>query len=102
VRGGQVDGLPGIVTTQPDGAAALVLRPENLRPVGPDEPGWAGRVGFASADGPTVEIELDAGLPEPLRAVLPRRAGAAVPAAGTALRLGIADPAGCAVIPRDG
>ncbi|PWS38962.1 Fe3+/spermidine/putrescine ABC transporter ATP-binding protein [Falsiroseomonas bella] len=104
VRGGAVEGVPGVAAARADGPAALVLRPENLRLLAAGAPGvvWNGRVAFATADGPTMELELDAGLAEPLRAVLPRRAGEAAPAAGTLLGLGIADPAGCAVIPHAG
>ena len=103
VRDGVVQEVPGIAAARPDGAAALVLRPENLRILPADAPGsWQGRVLFATADGPTMEVELDAGLAEPLRAVLPRRAGEATPLAGAELRLGIADPAGCAVIAHAG
>jgi ABC-type Fe3+/spermidine/putrescine transport system ATPase subunit len=100
LRGGVVEGVPGVVAARPDGPVALVLRPENLRLLPADAPDaiWRGRVAFATADGPTMEIELDAGLAEPLRAVLPRRAGEAAPAPGSVLGLGIADPAGCTVI----
>jgi len=100
LRNGAVEGLPGVLSALPDGPAAMVLRPENLviLPQESSASGWQGRVVFASADGPTMEVELDAGLAEPLRAVLPRRAGAPTPILGSALRLGIADPAGCAVI----
>jgi hypothetical protein len=49
-----------------------------------------------------MELELDARLGEPLRAVLPRRAGEAVPAPGMRLRLAIANPEGCPVIAADG
>jgi len=104
VRGGVVEGVPGVAAARADGPAALVLRPENLRLLPADAPDgvWRGRVLFATADGPTMEVELDAGLAEPLRAVLPRRAGEAAPAPGTELALGIADPAGCAVIAHAG
>jgi ABC-type Fe3+/spermidine/putrescine transport system ATPase subunit len=101
VRAGTVEQLPGLATARPDGPAALVLRPENLR-IAEDGLGWSGQVLFATADGPTMELELDAGLGEPLRAVLPRRAGEAAPAPGMRLRLAIANPEGCPVIAADG
>jgi ABC-type Fe3+/spermidine/putrescine transport system ATPase subunit len=98
--GGRAEGLDGVVAAVPDGEATLVVRPENLvlrpRDAGP---GWPGHVAFATPLGAQIEYEVDCGLPEPVRVLAGRRAGAAPLPSGTPVRVEIDDPAGCVVLP---
>jgi ABC-type Fe3+/spermidine/putrescine transport system ATPase subunit len=99
VSAGTMARVPGLVTARADGAATLVVRPENLRLETGDGPGWPGRTTFATALGATMEIEFDIGRADPLRIALPRRADEAPPALGTLARAVVRDPAGCSVLP---
>ena len=75
------------------------MRPENLRLAsGPGE-GWAGKVSFATALGPTTEYEIDIGDGASLRVLAGRRAGEAVTPSGSAVRVVIVDAAACRVLP---
>jgi len=100
VRQGQVDGMPALRTARPDGAAGLVVRPENLTLRDGDGVGWRGTIGFATPLGPTIEYEIDIGGPEPLRVVMARRPGEPLRPAGSAVAVAIAEPSGCVVIER--
>ncbi|MFT8246664.1 ABC transporter ATP-binding protein [Roseomonas sp. BN140053] len=105
VRGGAVLELGGLATALPDGAATLVVRPENLRLELGEGAGWPGTVSFSTALGPTVEYEVLPGGPlagaPPLRAAVPRRAGQPPIPAGTAVRAVLADPTAAVLLPRD-
>lgn len=95
---GVFDGVQPVRCVIADGDATLVLRPENVAIETGDGPGWPGRIGFATALGPTVEYEIDCGLKEPLRAVVPRDYGRGTIPAGTAVRAVIADPQAAIVL----
>ncbi|MCX7322883.1 MAG: ABC transporter ATP-binding protein [Hyphomicrobiales bacterium] len=97
VRDGVVASAPEVVTNRADGPARLIVRPENLAIAGADAC-WSGRILFASAQGPSIEYEVEAGLPEPLRLVVPRQAGEAALPAGSAVGVRIVDPGACIVI----
>ncbi len=97
VRGGVVAPMPAVRTTRPDGPARLIVRPENLAFSDVETP-WSGQVFFASAQGPTIEYEIDTGHMQPLRLVVPRKTGEHPLATGTHVHVGIIDPAGCIVI----
>ncbi|MBL8702351.1 MAG: ABC transporter ATP-binding protein [Alphaproteobacteria bacterium] len=98
VAGGRVAEVPALAATTGDGARILVVRPENLAIAGPGAAGWQGRVVFASALGPTTEIEVDIGAAEPLRVAATRRAGEALPPLGQAVGVQVVDPAGALLL----
>ena len=97
VRGGIVTAAAQVTTTRGDGPARLIVRPENLAFSDVATP-WSGEVFFASAQGPTIEYEIDTGQTQPLRLVVQRKAGQYPLATGTTVNVGIVDPAGCIVI----
>ena len=97
VRGGIVVPAPQVMTTRQDGPARLIVRPENLAFSDARTP-WSGQVFFASAQGPTIEYEIDTGDMQPLRLVVQRKAGEYPLPSGTDVNVGIIDPAGCIVI----
>ncbi len=96
VRGGVVTSAPEITSSRSDGPARLIIRPENLA-FSEAQTAWRGRVLFASAQGPTIEYEVDTRDIQPLRLTVQRRAGQAPLAAGTDVNVGVVDPAGCIV-----
>jgi ABC-type Fe3+/spermidine/putrescine transport system ATPase subunit len=97
VRGGVVASAPEVAANRADGPARLIVRPENLA-IATMDACWSGRILFASAQGPSIEYEVEAGLPEPLRLVVPRQAGEAALPAGAAVGVRIVDPGACIVI----
>ena len=74
---GRFTGPHPIASGVADGAATLVVRPENIAIETGEGPGWPGMIGFATALGPTIEYEIDCGWGEPLRAVYPGISAAA-------------------------
>ncbi len=101
-EGGRVAENAAIAAPVPDGEAILVVRPENLAIEAGEGPGWTGRVAFATALGGQVEYEVECGLPEPIRILSARRAGAAPLAPGTPVRVAVADPGACVVLDGSG
>jgi len=97
MRGGKVEGM-AIAAPLPDGMATLIVRPENLRLLTGPCDGWTGRVGFATALGPTTEYEIDIGGGATLRVLAARRAGEAVIQAGQAVCVAVVDAAACRVL----
>jgi ABC-type Fe3+/spermidine/putrescine transport system ATPase subunit len=106
LRAGAVVDFPAVVAERPDGPADLIVRPENLTLAagridpGTGQSGPPGTVLFAIAQGPTIEYEVDAGFPEPLRVTVNRRSGEVPLAAGSPVSIGVIDPAACRVIER--
>ncbi len=98
ISGRRVEGM-AIAAALPDGAATLVVRPENLRLDSGAGPGWAGKVGFATALGPTTEYEIDIGDGTSLRVLAARQAGETVISAGSPVRVTIVDALACSVLP---
>ena len=96
VRGGVVVNAPRVATNRSDGEATLIIRPENLGFATADAV-WQGKVLFASAQGPTIEYEVEAGLAQPLRLVVQRRAGENPLPTGSAAGVAIIDPDACIV-----
>lgn len=97
VRGFFIGSQP-IAAALADGAATLVVRPENIAIETGLGAGWPGVVGFATALGPTIEYEIDCGWAEPLRAVVPRQFGFGTITAGTHVRAVITDPQAAVVL----
>jgi len=84
-----------------DGAGTIIVRPENLGFVaGPAI--WRGAIVFASAQGPSIDYEVEAGLAQPLRVVAPRRPGETPRALGEIVDVAILDPAACIPVGRHG
>jgi ABC-type Fe3+/spermidine/putrescine transport system ATPase subunit len=97
LRGGQLVGVHGVGSPAVDGPARLIVRPENLQ-FGGDLATWTGQVLFSSAQGPTIDYEVEVGQAQPLRLAVPRRAGETPLPAGRTVNIGIVDPAACIVI----
>jgi ABC-type Fe3+/spermidine/putrescine transport system ATPase subunit len=102
IRGGRVAVDPAIVCARADGAATLVVRPENLVVETGPGAGWAGKIAFATPQGATIEYEIATGAAEPLRVVAQRRVGEPPLAIGAPVRARAADPAACIVLEGDG
>jgi len=99
IRSGRVAIDPAIAAARADGAAWLVVRPENLAIENAGEgPGWHGTVAFATPQGATIEYEIAIGLPEPLRVVALRKVGEPPAAVGSPVRVRAIDPAACVVL----
>jgi ABC-type Fe3+/spermidine/putrescine transport system ATPase subunit len=99
VQSGHTQGPQPLSAALPDGSAILVLRPENVEIVTGEGQGWRGKIGFSTALGSMIEYEIECGLPEPIRAVLPRQAGVAPLASGTSVTARIKDEAATLVLP---
>jgi ABC-type Fe3+/spermidine/putrescine transport system ATPase subunit len=98
-KSGRVAADPAIPAARPDGPAWLVARPENLAlEAGGEGPGWHGTVAFATPQGATVEYEIAAGGPEPLRVVTLRKVGEPPVPVGTPVRVRAVDPAACVLL----
>ncbi|EWY40883.1 hypothetical protein N825_33675 [Skermanella stibiiresistens SB22] len=93
IRSGRTDSPQPIAAAVPDGPGTLVVRPENLTIAEGPGPGWEGSVGFATALGATIEYEIDRGVGEPLRAILPRQPGVAPLTPGSRVTARIRDEA---------
>jgi putative spermidine/putrescine transport system ATP-binding protein len=99
VRGGRTAPFD-LPSDRPDGPADLIVRPENL--VLSDAGGMPGTVAMATAQGPVIEYDIEAGFAEPIRLTAPRRAGETPLPMGAEVRLGILDPMACRLIARSG
>jgi ABC-type Fe3+/spermidine/putrescine transport system ATPase subunit len=102
IRDGRVAQDPAIVCGRPDGAAKLVVRPENLVVQTGPGAGWEGKVAFATPQGATIEYEIAIGAAEPLRVVAQRRVGEPPLAIGASVRVRASDPAACVMLDGDG
>ena len=99
VRGGRTAPFD-LPSDRPDGPADLIVRPENL--VLSDAGGLPGTVAMATAQGPVIEYDIEAGFAEPIRLTAPRRAGETPLPMGAGVRLGILDKMACRLIERSG
>ena len=86
-------GFGSVASNLPEGAATLVVRPENIALDAGTGEGWPGRIAFATALGPTIEYEIDCGWTQPLRAILPRNAGSRPLPVGAQVHARVADAA---------
>jgi ABC-type Fe3+/spermidine/putrescine transport system ATPase subunit len=101
IRGGAIAEVPGLSAPRADGAATLIVRPENLALAPSGAAGWSGTVGFVAALGPHWEIEVDIGAAQPVRVAVPRRAGENGMATGQPATVAVIDPAACVVLARE-
>jgi ABC-type Fe3+/spermidine/putrescine transport system ATPase subunit len=102
IRDGHLEEDPAIAGQRPDGAALLVVRPENLVVETGSGPGWEGRVAFATPQGATIEYEIAIGAAEPLRVVAQRRVGEPPLPIGAPVRARAADPSACILLDGNG
>jgi ABC-type Fe3+/spermidine/putrescine transport system ATPase subunit len=101
-RGGLVEIAPGIsLPTSVQGAAAAVVRPENIT-IAPraarQTDGWIGVVSFVKPLGSTVEYEVEVDGRAPVRVMALRGAKERTLAVGEAVALDLRDPGACVVL----
>ena len=102
-RGGRIEIAPGVsLPTAVEGAATVVVRPENIlveaEPSGEGTRRWRGQISFIRPLGVTVEYEVEISGQAPVRAVALRQGGEATLAVGQAVGLGLRDPEACVVL----